>query len=119
PEIGFARRRNEERADGSVAVVCTEVSLPAVELCDHTVLALRLKNGAARRSVAQFLRQTEVVGLRDVAEFLTVLAKVIVELLLRPEARACRQRREAEQEYERNAPHRPNHPALRPSTRSK
>jgi hypothetical protein len=71
---------DEKSPDGSVRIVRAEVAVSPVEAAELAIGPPRLKNWPTHRRVSQFLRQPQIFGWADVAEFGAVLGIMLVQL---------------------------------------
>jgi hypothetical protein len=85
-KITLAVVRDEERTDGSVAIVDAEIPVAAVEPAEIAIGPPGFEDGSADGPVPQLLCKTQILSLADSAEFMPVLLIVFVELSLAAKA---------------------------------
>jgi hypothetical protein len=87
-KVSFAGIGYEERSDGSVAIVGAEVSVAAIEPAELAAGPARFEDRSAGGCVSQLLRETQILGFADRAEFVPVLLVVFIEFFPAAEAGA-------------------------------
>lgn len=105
-EIPDALVGNEECADGAVAIVGDEPAMAYIELCATSIAAPQLQNVLSRVRVPELLREVKILLARDVAEFVSVLGKMLLEQVRTAKPAAARDRESRPPEYEEDEEYR-------------
>src|SRR6185295_12985149 len=76
-EVTFTVVGFEKSADGAIPVVCAECAAAAIELGKNTAGLARFENRTADGCVAKFLRESQILLGRDLAELAPVFLIVL------------------------------------------
>ncbi len=112
-KITFAGVWNEERSDGPVAIIGSEISVATVESAELAIGPARFKDRSANWSVSQLLRETQILGFADRAEFVPMLLVMFFESLLAAEAWAGSEQQQPKQQDANGSGYATDHQTIR------